>query len=75
MAYFTEVGSSGHVIACVHATDRLTYPGEPLFNEETVPERVSFGGEKSSGGGLLAFDGNTRLARTPYAFRLSKCWC
>ena len=36
MAYFTEVGSSGHVIACVHATDRLTYPGEPLFNEETV---------------------------------------
>ena len=40
MAYFTEVGSSGHVIACVHATDRLTYPGEPLFNEETVPKRV-----------------------------------
>ena len=36
MAYFTEVGSCGHVIACVHATDRLTYPGEPLFNEETV---------------------------------------
>ena len=36
MAYFTEVGSSGHVIACVHATDRLTSRGEPLFNEETV---------------------------------------
>ena len=58
MAYFTEVGSSGHVIACVHATDRLTYPGEPLFNEETVcPNELT----KPAGGGLLAFDGNCRL--------------
>ena len=43
MSFFTEIGTSGHVIASIHASDRTTYPGSPLFNEETegaVPMHV-----------------------------------
>lgn len=35
MAYLTEMGTAGHVIACVHATDRISFPDAELFNSET----------------------------------------